>query len=236
MIRTAPGALALCALALSSSAAIAKPATGTVSGTVVFAGTPPVRKKIVRDSDPVCAKTEGLSEDIVVGAKGGLQDVLVRVVGVPGKFPIPQTPVVIAQHDCRYEPRVSAVRAGQQLAIHNGDPTYHNVRGALGAKTIFNMSQPQGDPDITKDAAPKVGDAIALHCDVHAWMQAWAVTVDNPFFVVTGDDGAFRIADVPPGKYTLEAWHPTLGAMTAKITVPKRGAVKATKLTFKPAI
>ncbi len=229
------GALALLAITLSSTAALAKPATGTVSGKVVFAGTPPPRKSVVRDSDPVCAKTEALTEDLIVSDQGGLKDVLVRVVGVKGKFAAPEAPVVIAQHDCRYAPRVAGVMAGQAIAIHNGDPTYHNVHASIGVKTVWNMSQPAGDPDIKKAAAPNVGDALALHCDVHAWMRAWAVTVDNPFFVVTGDDGGFTIPSVPPGRYTLLAWHPTLGTMTAKITVPKRGAVKAAKLTFKPS-
>jgi plastocyanin len=227
-------ALAALAVALAASPVLARPTAGTVTGTVLFAGTPPPRKAIVRDSDPVCAKTKGQTEDIVVGEHGGLRDVLVRVVGVKGKFKVPDAPVVIAQHDCRYEPRVSGVLVGQQVAIHNGDPTYHNVRGAIGAKTIFNMSQPQGDPDIKKDAATRPGEVLALHCDVHAWMQAWAVTVDNPYFVVTGDDGTFALAGVPPGAYTLEAWHPTLGVVSAKIVVKKRGAFKATTLTFKP--
>lgn len=220
----------------TAAPAIAKPASGTVTGTVVFAGKPPVRKKIVRDSDPVCAKTEALSEDVIVSDKGGLRDALVRVVGVKGTFKPPAAPAMVAQHDCRYAPRVSAVMTGQGLVIHNGDPTYHNVRGAIGAKTVFNMSQAAGDPDLAREPAPTVGAALALHCDVHAWMQAWVVTVDNPFYVVTGDDGSFAIPDVPPGNYTLEIWHPVLGTQTAKITVPRRGAVKATKITFKPVM
>ena len=76
------GALALLAITLSSTAALAKPATGTVSGKVVFAGTPPPRKSVVRDSDPVCAKTEALTEDLIVSDQGGLKDVLVRVVSL----------------------------------------------------------------------------------------------------------------------------------------------------------
>ena len=141
-------------------------------------------------------------------------------------------PLAITQHDCQYTPRVSAIFANQPIVIKNGDQTYHNVHASLGAggKTLFNASQPAGDPDITKRVELKSGDVLYLHCDVHGWMQAWAVVVDNPFDDVTGDDGAFSIGDLPPGTYTLEAWHPTLGAQTAKVTI-KKGA-RATKTVF----
>ncbi len=55
--------------------------------------------------------------------------------------------------------------------------------------------------------------------------------VDNPYFAVTGDDGAFTIAGLPPGTYTVEAWHPTLGARTAKVTIGKGKRADA-KTTF----
>jgi hypothetical protein len=37
---------------------------------------------------------------------------------------------------------------------------------------------------------------------------------------VTGADGRFvHAADVPPGEYTLRAWHERLGAVEQKVTV-----------------
>jgi plastocyanin len=224
---------ALALIALGAAPAAAAPPAGTIKGVVVFAGKPPAREPIVRDTDPVCAKTQELSEDVVVTG-GTLRDVVVRVTaGVKKRFPAPAEPVVITQHDCRYGPRVTTVRVGQKLAIHNADPTYHNVRGALGRKTIWNLSQPEGAPDIIKDAPGKPGDVIALHCDVHAWMKAWAVVVDNPFVAVTGADGAFAITGLPPGRYTVEAWHPTLGRRTTHVTIGRgRRAAATARFTF----
>jgi hypothetical protein len=204
---------------------------GSITGAVIFDGAAPARATIERDTDPVCAKTTGLAEDVIV-SDGKLRDVLVRVVkGAKGPFAAPTAPVLITQHDCRYEPHVSAVLVGQPIAIRNGDATYHNVHVSKAGKNLWNLSQPAGDPDLVKDTPGAAGDVISLHCDVHAWMQAWSVVVDNPYFAVSGDDGAFTITGLPPGTYTLEAWHPTLGTRTAKVTIG-RGRRAAAKATF----
>jgi hypothetical protein len=60
-------------------------------------------------------------------------------------------------------------------------------------------------------------------------MHAYAVVQDHPFFAVTRDDGTFEIKGLPPGSYTLEAWHPTLGAKSMKVQIGKgkKGAVSA---------
>ena len=206
---------------------------GSITGTVVFDGTPPARKPIERDSDPVCAKTQELDQSVVVTG-GKLRDVVVRVKAGPVPDMLATAgPIVITQHECAYAPRVSASWGAPTLTIKNGDQTYHNVHASLGehGKTLFNASQPAGDPDVSKDVALKAGDVLYLHCDVHAWMQAWVLVVDNPFFAVTADDGAFALDDLPPGTYTLEAWHPALGTRTAKVTI-KRGAHATAKTTF----
>ncbi len=221
--------------AIVCAARVAAADGGSVSGTAIFDGKAPERAEIERDVDPVCAKTKALAEDVVV-TDGKLRDVLVRVkTGAKGPFAAPAAPLVITQHDCRYDPHVSALRAGQQLAIRNGDATYHNVHVSQAGKNLWNLSQAAGDPDIVKDAPGKAGDVVSLHCDVHAWMQAWSVVVDNPFFAVTGDDGAFTIAGLAPGIYTLEAWHPVLGVRTAKITIGRGRRASATAtFHFKP--
>ncbi len=54
------------------------------------------------------------------------------------------------------------------------------------------------------------------------------MAVDNPYYAVTGPDGAFTIAEVPPGDYTLVAWHPQAGtALEQKVTVTAKGKTAA---------
>lgn len=200
---------------------------GAITGVVGFVGTPPKRAPLKRDSDPLCAATPRLSEDVVV-ENGHLRDVLVRIaVGTAGTHQAPTQPVLVAQHECMYEPRVVGVMAGQDVVITNGDATYHNVRGAKEKRTLWNLSQPANAKPLRRKNLGKAGDVVSLHCDVHPWMRAYAAVSDHPFFDVTGTDGKFQLSEVPAGTYTLEAWHPTLGTKSVEVTVEPGQSVEA---------
>jgi uncharacterized protein (DUF2141 family) len=63
-------------------------------------------------------------------------------------------------------------------------------------------------------------------------MHAFIGVVENPYYAVTGADGSFSLANLPPGEYTIEAVHEKLGVQDQKITVGPKGAVVA-DFTFK---
>lgn len=220
--------LVVIAVAAASASAHAGGGGSTITGTVRWKGAAPARAPLDRSSDPVCARTPRDSEDVVVD-HGRVKDVLVRIAnGAAGAHAAPTTPAVLAQDACMYAPRVLGIVAGQPVEIRNGDPTFHNVRGNRGGKVAFNLAQPAQGAPLTRAEVGKPGDVIDLHCDVHPWMQAWIVVQDHPYFAVTGADGAFSIAGVPPGTYTLEAWHPVLGLASTTIKVRKGKTAKAT--------
>jgi hypothetical protein len=230
-------ALSVLAAALATVAhADPKPAPGIIRGTVVFEGTPPDRPKVRRDSDPYCARVEQLAEDVIV-TDGKLKDVLVRIKSGPvpaAKSPPP--PAIIDQKDCRYTPHVLGLVAGQKLAVRNSDGTFHNVRGSIAGKQMWNKPAAPGDPELSLDVSPHAGDIIEIACDVHPWMRAYAVVQDqdHTMFAVTGEDGAFELTGLAPGSYTVEAWHPVLGTRSVTVKLGKGARAAATaKFAFK---
>jgi plastocyanin len=219
---------ALVVVVLCAAAAGARADGGTITGTVRWKGAVPERAPLERASDPVCVRTPRASEEIVV-EKARVKDVLVRLaIGSAGTHAAPATPAIVQQDACMYAPRVTGIVAGQAVEIRNGDPTFHNVRGNRGGKVVWNLAQPAGAAPLTRAEVGRPGDVVELHCDVHPWMQAWIVVQDHPYFAVTGVEGAFTIKGVPPGTYTLEAWHPVLGLASTKVKVKKGRTAKAT--------
>ena len=66
---------------------------------------------------------------------------------------------------------------------------------------------------------------VVVRCDVHAWMSAYLLVTDSPF-AVTGADGSFSLAGLPPGSYTVTAWHERLGEKAATVSVPAAGGAE----------
>jgi len=81
----------------------------------------------------------------------------------------------------------------------------------------FNVSQPTSMTTPRTFTAPEV--MIPLECNVHGWMHAWLAVLPHPFYAVTGADGSFSLKGLPPGTYTIEAWHEKYGTQTATVTV-----------------
>jgi plastocyanin len=194
--------------------------TATVKGAVTLTGTPPEMPLTNRNADPFCAKTPMKEEEVVVGKNGGLKNVIVRITkGLTGNYEPPMTAVTLDQTACMYRPRVTMLMAGQSLLIKNSDQTLHNVHTYKGASTLFNQAEVPGLPAIAKTFKDATGEILKFKCDVHPWMTGYVGVMGHPFFAVTGDDGGFEIPKVPPGKYTLEAWHERYGTKTSEITV-----------------
>jgi plastocyanin len=139
------------------------------------------------------------------------------------KFPVPTTPVVLDQHGCRYVPHVFGVQAGQPIEILNSDDTLHNVHAVPTNNREFNRGQALKGLTHTH-VFTSVEVMVPFKCDVHNWMHAWVGVLDHPFYAVSGPGGSFQIAGLPPGTYTIEAWHETLGTKTQTITIEPKTA------------
>ncbi|MCA1584324.1 MAG: carboxypeptidase regulatory-like domain-containing protein [Acidobacteria bacterium] len=209
----------------AKSASPVDPATaGALSGTVVLEGTPPAATVIRLDGDPTCAKLNGSSERttdfLVMGENNSLQNVFIYVKeGVERlTFPAPADPVVLDQQQCRYVPHVLGIQVGQPLAIRNSDPLLHNVRADGAINQPFNLGQPIQGMTMTRTFTTRE-IMVPFKCDVHAWMSAFIGVLDHPFHAVSDGSGRFSLAGLPPGSYTIEAWHEKLGTQTQQVTI-----------------
>ncbi len=219
------------------AAALVDPATaGGITGKVVLEGTAPRNALIKMDADPACAgaaKGPQTQETFMVGEGGAFQNVFVYVKDGLGsrRFPVPASAVTIDQQGCRYRPHVLGVQVGQALEMVNSDPTVHNVHAMAAANQEFNIGQPvQGMKTSRTFASREV--MVLLKCDVHPWMNAYVGVLDHPYFAVTGADGRFDLMTLPPGTYTIEAWHEKLGTMTQSVTIGEK-ETKDVTFTFK---
>jgi plastocyanin len=220
----------------AAPAAEVDPATAaTITGAIKLEGTAPKPDPIKMNADPVCVR-EGkgtMTEFIVAGEGGALQNVFVYVKDGLGNrtFQAPQQAVVLDQKGCHYRPHVFGVMVGQPLQIINSDPTLHNVHAMPKANQEFNTGQPmQGMKFDHTFTAKEV--MVPFKCDVHGWMNAYAGVLDHPFFATTDASGKFELKGLPPGDYTIEAWHEKLGTQEQKITVGAKESKEAS-FTFK---
>jgi plastocyanin len=210
---------------------------GNIEGVVAFDGTAPKNEPIKMNADPVCVKanaTPQMQETYEV-ADGKLGNVFVYVKDGLGNYTYdpPAGAPQIDQKDCQYHPHVFGMRVGQSLEITNSDPTLHNIHALPKGNSEFNTGQPiQGMK--TKHIFDKQEVMVPFKCDVHGWMNAYVGVMDHPYYAVTDKDGKFDLPNLPPGTYTIEAWHEKLGAMTQSVTVGAK-ETKEVPFTFKAA-
>ncbi len=203
---------------------------GDVAGKIFFKGTAPPRARIMMNADPRCMaqhKEPAYSQDVVVNSNGTLCNVLVAVKsGLPNrKYDPPKTKAVLDQKGCQYVPHVLGIMVGQELEVVNDDPTLHNVHSQSKANPQFNVAQPRQGMQMSKRFDQP--ETFKVKCEVHPWMGAWVAVLNNPFFTVTGDDGSFVIRNLPPGDYTIEAWHERYGTRTVSVKVGSSGTATA---------
>jgi hypothetical protein len=180
---------------------------GTVAGRVVFVGPiPSLPNLLISKDQEVCGTATPAQMLLVSAANRGVKNTVIALEGIDrGKAPTAQQPM-LDNRMCVMEPRVQAVMVGTMLVIQNSDPFLHTTRGRLpNLKQAFNLVFPRDAP--AREQKIRFPGVIAVHCDTHAHMQAYILSFAHPYFAVTDADGRFTIDQVPPGSYTLTAWH-----------------------------
>lgn len=205
---------------------------GSITGTIKFEGTPPVNPTLQMDADAYCNRSQDKSGETVVVKDGKVQNVIVYVKDGPVtkfSFDLPGQPATLDQQGCKYVPHVLTLMTKQDLNVTNSDDTTHNVHPLPKVNKEWNESQSKGQPILKQFSRQEV---IPVKCNIHPWMKAYLGVFDHPFHTVSKADGTFEIKGLPPGQYTIEAWHEKMPAQTAKVTIGAK-ETKTQDFTFK---
>ena len=183
---------------------------GKVVGTVKWSGPLPhlSRFSITKDPqvcDPEQQKTVDL-ERLVIGAQGGVANTVVFLQDIThGKamnFPAPRRH--LDQKHCRYEPHILLVPQSGVLEMKSSDATLHTLH--MEGAASYNLPFPF--PDRVIERTMSEAGLVTLRCNGgHTWMNAEMVVAPHPYYAVTDESGHFELTGVPPGTYTLVAWH-----------------------------
>ncbi len=211
---------------------------GRIEGTVTLAGSVPDPKayNLVIFPDPeYCGRISNgkgwrLLRDFFVNEQGQVRDVVVFLEGVKAGKPFSVSVPRIEARDCRFLPFTTVVRSGHGVEVVNMDPVMHDIQAyetsaVTGTRVLFNAPLPfnrehqrgnlhakhnhqPGTSLVRQFQLSKKRRTFVMQCGFHAYMESWAIAVENPYHVLTDEHGRFFIADVPPGEYDLRAWHP----------------------------
>lgn len=193
-----------------------------ITGKVTLMGTPPPEILIDMASDDRCARLQKkppTTRHYVLGKEGGLANVFVYIKeGLGGKrFPISTNIAMMGPSNCFFEPYVSGVQVNQKMSFRNADDTIHTAHitpKAGSSNKGLNISLPRrGESREHLFSAAEI--LVQIRCDVHSWEFGYIGVVEHPFFAVTREDGTFQLPpNLPPGTYTVEAYHLKAGTVS----------------------
>jgi len=184
--------------------------TGTISGTVKWAGPIPRIPAFPIDKDPqICDPDSHKTRDLdrlIVGPQNGVANTVVFLKNISrGKaMDIPEARRSLDQRQCRYEPHILLVAQSGPLQLMSSDAVLHTVH--MDGAASYNLPFPFTNRPVTR-TMPTAG-LVNVRCNGgHSWMNAEILVVPHPYYTVTDESGKFELTDVPPGQYEIEAWH-----------------------------
>jgi hypothetical protein len=186
-------------------------------------------------------------EDFIIGPQGSLKDAVVMLKGIEkGKsFSLPK--VKVEAIDCDFLPFVNVLRDQDEITVINMDPVEHDIQGyetarERGARVLFNRPLPMnpfhhvvgmfgknahthlpGEPMVEKIHLRKGRNVFVMQCGFHPYMFSWGLVVENPYYSITQEDGAYQLKDIPAGEYDVAVWHPGMKAYLEKKVLVEAG-------------
>lgn len=152
------------------------------------------------------------------------RNTVIYVERVEGEFEPPEVAPTMDQQGLTFIPHVLPVVKGTQVNFLNSDKVLHNVFSPDKCTNKFNLGTwPKGE--VRSYTFEEEGCFAVLLCNVHPEMEAFILSLQNPYFFVTDKDGAYEINGLPAGSYQLVAWHEKLKSTSQTVEVTETGAV-----------
>lgn len=203
---------------------------GTIQGKTSLAGqmpTPRIYHLILFPNIDMCAEVDTddemnrVLEDFKISPDGGLKDVVITLDHVDAGKPFNKEPINILSENCKFFPDVNLIRQGESFKVDNQDAVMHNsqVYQKERGKILLNIPIPAEEVSEGKVQFRKHYKIMQMICGMHEFMQTWGYRVQNPYYAKTPLDGSFKIDSIPPGEYTVTAWHYLMKKQTRKIKI-----------------
>lgn len=220
---------------------------GTIAGQVNFSGHPPEPLQFAVEKNPeVCGDQRSLVK--VEVQNGLLKGAVVLLEGIESGKPFTKQEfrgsapgkgmfqyvggetlgLRVKTENCNFGPFTGVLTPDEAVRFGNQDSVKHVLHTFVSLDTAGSILRTWHNRDIHPEGAfertfdsDKLRDSrlVRITCNRHDFMQNWLYVVQNPYFAVSDEKGNFSIDNIPPGHYTLKAWHPMLGLQEQEIQV-----------------
>ncbi|MCA9158322.1 MAG: hypothetical protein KDA51_07390 [Planctomycetales bacterium] len=185
----------------------------TLRAKFVYDGDAPAPKKVDSSKDPFCAQLEILSEALLVGKDGGLQNLVLMFdakrskAKVPAEFAKPVDGTVgLDNNGCKFVPHIVFARVGQTIEVLNSDQTGHNANFGFFNNPAQNFLIPIGGKKEIKLVADEA-TLMPVECNIHPWMKGYVIVQEHPYVGITDEAGQLEIPNLPVGEVTFLVRH-----------------------------
>jgi polysaccharide lyase family 4-like protein len=195
-------------------------AAGTIAGTVDFEGTAPVAE-VVRPSvdQKVCGNSIVQRSVALAGTRVGGAIVWLTDIRSGKAFAL-QRRFDLTNNGCALDPFVQVIPTNGTLNVGNDDRVLETNRFInVGTGQIVAVAPFNDDGEVVPVDRFTVPAEIEVVSEQHPWKHAWMAVLDHPYYAQTTASGTFSIDGVPPGRYRVRAWHPSLGYVDDSVTV-----------------